>query len=203
MTTIHNFIIVSYFTVGTPYATVAHDYLIPTLEMARINCDVRGVISQGSWIKNTSFKSTFVRQMLDKHPNFDIVFVDCDAEVVRFPFLFMNIPDEFDIAVHYLDRGSWYDNGNTGKELLSGTIYFRNNENARRIVDNWVEESKSQNEWDQKVLQRVLENEKVFDLPLEYCYIKNLPDGREPLVKVLEPVIVHNQVSRKLRSVIR
>jgi len=199
----HNFIIVSYFTLDTPYAKIAHECLMPTLNHGRIESDVRGVDNLGSWMKNTSFKPAFIKMMLEQHCDSNIVWVDCDAEIVRFPSMFIHIPDEYDVAVHYLDRDKWYSNGNTGKELLSGTVFFRNNENSMRIVDKWKDECSKNEEWDQKVLQRVLEGEKVFELPIEYCYIKTMPDGSQPRVGVLEPVILHNQASRKLRDIIR
>jgi len=198
----HNFIIVSYFTLDTPYAKIAHDCLMPTLSRTDLTCDVRGVDNLGSWINNTSYKPTFIKSMLEKH-DCNIVWVDCDAEVIRYPEMFLHIPDEYDVAVHYLDRDKWYQGKNKGTELLSGTIFFRNNENSMRIVDRWKEECDKRLEWDQKVLQRVLENENVFELPIEYCYIKTMPDGSLPSVKVIEPVIIHNQASRKLRGLIR
>jgi len=88
---------------------------------------------------------------------------------------------------------------------LTGTLWFRNCEESRRIISAWDNACKTTNIWEQKVLQTVIAQMgvKCYELPLSYCYIKTLPGERPPLVKVENPVIVHNQVSRKLKRTIK
>jgi len=199
-----SFVICSYFTIDTPYQEVAHEYLMSSLyEHNIINSDIRGILNLGSWSKNTSYKPTFIKQMLENHPDKDIVFLDADAEVIQYPALFDAIPEEYNIAVHLLDRDKWYNRDAGGvEELLSGTLFVRNCPEALDLVEKWerlcaVEPTR----WEQKLLQTIIEEENVsiYELPLSYCYIKTMPDGSEPNIKCEHPVIVHNQVSRELR----
>jgi len=53
-------------------------------------------------------------------------------------------------------------------------------------------------------LQELMKKHKdilVYDLPIEYCYMTSLPDGRAPLVQC-EPVIKHYQKSRELKRLL-
>jgi len=199
-----SFIIVSYYTLNTPYQKVAHDYLMRSLSKLDMESDVRGVNSLGTWQRNTLFKATFVKQMLDIHANKNIVFLDADAEVLKYPALFDEIPEEYSIAAHYLDRGKWYRNGDISKELLSGTLFVRNNNDAKRIVNKWEHACNSHKMiWEQFLLQATVEQEKslVYELPIEYTWIKSLPNGSAPFVKPNGPIYIqHNQVSRKLKK---
>lgn len=200
------FIITSYYTIDTPYQQVVHDYLMNSLNKLDIKSDIRGVEDLGSWQQNTSYKPIFIKRMLEKYPETDIVFVDADAEVLSYPKLFDEIPEEYDIAVHILDRDCWYNRKfgeNENKELLSGTLLIRNNSRTRALVDRWIRDCLSRPfEWEQVILQRVLteNNIKVYELPLSYCYIKTMPLGEAPFVKCDDAVIVHNQVSRRLKK---
>jgi hypothetical protein len=200
------FIIASYYTIGTPYVDVCHAFLMPSVTELRLRTDIRGVTNLGSWQKNTSYKPEFIRLVMERHTE-DIVFVDSDAEIIRYPELFNNIPEQYCIAAHILDRNAWYGYANLQKryELLSGTLWIRNCAESRRVLDAWMDGCKATNMWEQKVLQQVLEQLNItpYQLPLSYCYIKTLPGNRLPLINVEEPVIVHNQVSRTLKNRIR
>jgi hypothetical protein len=169
-----------------------------------LKVDIQGILSLGSWHKNTAFKPTFIREMLDRHPDHNIVFVDCDAEVLTYPNLFENIPDEFNFGAYTLDRGEWYRQGSTEKELLSGTLFIRNNQESRRVVDQWIDKCKTSRMWEQRVLQDLIQETgvPVFALPLSYCYIATMPNGDEPFVSCPNVVIRHNQVSRKYRHLV-
>jgi hypothetical protein len=200
------FIIVSYFTINTPYQLVAHNHILPSLEQMKLKSDIRGIESFGSWQANTRFKPKFIREMMNKHTE-DIVFIDSDADVLEYPVLFDQIPEDYDIAVHILDRDLWYNqNFNEEKEVLSGTLYIRNNDKVKEIVDHWIRLCEMAPEiWEQQLLQQVIKknNVKVYELPISYCYIASLPDGREPFVKCDKPVIKHHQASRKFKMVVR
>jgi hypothetical protein len=122
--------------------------------------------------------------------------------------LFDEIPNEFNFAAHVLNRDAWYNVNfpeDQKKELLSGTLFVRNCAESKEVVKEWIDECKSSKEWEQRVLDRVLKrnNVKVYELPIEYCWIKTLPNGSSPFVKCDNPIIVHNQCSRQLRNQIK
>jgi hypothetical protein len=202
-----SFIICSYYTLNTPYVEVAHKFLMSSLvKFPHIIKEVIGVENLGSWQANTSFKPKFLLAMLNKHPSKNILFLDCDVEINGSLDLFCNIPLEYNFAAHYLDKNKWYGK-NYGKDyldLLTGTLFIRNTVKSSQIVQKWLEKCTNCNIWEQKILQKVLVefDEKIFNLPIEYCWIKSLPNGAKPIVQVKAPIIVHNQVSRVLKKVI-
>lgn len=199
------FIVTSYFTLGTAYADVCHKFLMPTVRGLQLHSDIRAVPNKGTWLKNTAYKPEFLRAMMETHKE-NLVFVDVDAQINFYPGLFLEIPEEYYVAAHFLDKNAWYgrDYGSNRFELLSGTLWFRNCAQSKLLLEAWDSACKSTNTWEQKVLQQVMTDLGItcFELPLSYCYIGSLPGDREPLVKVENPVIVHNQVSRKLKRTI-
>lgn len=199
----NNFRIVSYYTLGTPYVQVAQDHIIKSLKVfPTLKTDIRGVNNLGSWQANTVYKPKFLLEMLELYPNENIVFVDCDAEILEFPDLFNKIHESYNVACHYLDRETWYKKSypeGQKKELLSGTLFLRNNQQAKEIVYQWYTKAYANNIWEQKVLQKTIseKNIPVFELPIEYCWIKSLPNGDLPHVTPKSPIVIrHNQVSR-------
>ena len=128
--------------------------------------------------------------------------MDCDAEIREYPTLFDDIPTDFDLAAHILDRSAWYGSSDMGTELLSGTLFVRNTPNVRNLLDVWIKRCETSTTWEQRILQSLISEFKIkiYELPIEYCYIKSLPDGSPPKVKCEKPVIVHNQVSRQYRT---
>ena len=194
------FVVCSYYTFDTPYQQVAHECLMPSLFEAKIPADVRGVQSLGSWGKNTSYKPTFIKRMLTLHPDKNVVFLDADAQVMLYPELFGEIPEEFNIAVHILDKDRWYNRKNGGEqELLSGTLFVRNCEASHKILDRWIHLCAVKHlMWEQKILQEVIDEMgiPIYELPISYCYIRTMPDGSDPHVKCEKPVVVHHQCSR-------
>jgi hypothetical protein len=103
-----SFIICSYYTQNTEYEEVARNYLIKSLSaFPNLKSDVRGVENLHSWAKNTSYKAQFIIDMLEQHTE-NIIFVDCDAEIISYPELFDNIPNKYNFAAHTLDRNKFY-----------------------------------------------------------------------------------------------
>ena len=199
------FTIVSFYTVGTVYAEVAHQYLMPSIQKLQLKSDIRGILSLGSWQKNTSYKPKFILEMLDHGLN-DLVFVDSDATITTYPELFDKIPSNFDFAVHTLDKNAWYglDYGQDKYELLTGTLFVRNNQRARKILNLWIQNCENTTMWEQRVLQNLVEEYEIpiYPLPLGYCYINSLPDGTKPRIKIDNPTIIHHQVSRKYKNLV-
>lgn len=189
-----SFIITSFYTLNTPYQRVMHDYLMPSLLNLPIERDIRGVPNLGSWQKNTSYKARFLWEMLNKHPDKNIVFLDGDAELLKYPKIFEEIPEEYIIASHILDRNLWYgkEYGLNRYELLSGTLWLRNCSETKNLLIDWVDRVEKSKNWEQRVLHQLVKekNIPVYHLPLEYCYIISLPDGRDPIINLVEGEVV-------------
>lgn len=187
------FIVCAFYTKETFYETEAKE-LIATAERFGLRHDVRGYESRGAWVRNASIKPEFIRDMLLLHPDENILYVDVDARFRQYPSLY----DEFDgdIGVHYRER-----HGKKGAELLSGTIFLRNNEAVRRLAGIWIDAQRAQRDaWDQRVLQEVIERYagelgiKVINTPPQYTQIF------DSMRKYGEPVIEHMQASRRARK---
>jgi len=201
------FILVSFYTKNTPYEHVMREYLGKSLQQYDIPSVIYAVESQGKWMKNVAMKPEYILLALHDYPGVNLVFIDADATLERYPTLFQEMPAEADLAVHYLDKNAWYQNTYTPQyELLTGTMWFRNSEKVKRLVQLWLRDAQMSGIVEQRCLQHILEKEQgaynIYKLPLSYCYMASLPDGRDPLVKVEHPVITHYQLSRKYRRLI-
>ena len=86
---------------------------------------VCGYESRGSWVANCAIKPEFVAEMLEIYSE-DLLYVDADAILHRSVHELDHVIA--DIGAHYL----------MDRELLSGTLFFRNNEKVKKLVDRWV-----------------------------------------------------------------
>ena len=197
-------IYISYYTKNTPYEKVMNTHLKPSLERWNLIHDIEAVEDFGNWQKNTSYKAKFVLQKLLQHKK-PVVFIDADATIEKHPSLFWEIPEDYDIAVHYQDWYKQWRNDPCGKrfDLLSGTVMFRYNERVLSLVRKWVERTKISTKWEQKVLQALTEENKdikVFKLPVTYCTVI-MKKGEIPnYVKKEDVIILHHQASRRLKN---
>lgn len=198
-------VFVSYYTEGD-YEAVAERYLLPSLKKWKLLYEVQKIGDIGNWQLNTSYKSKFILEMLNKH-KCPIVFLDADAEILKFPELFYKISDKYDIGAHFLD---WYwrwrkEKGNPKREFLSGTLYVPYKQKAIDLIKQFEKEVKEHpNIWEQKAMQRVIERRKdllIYDIP--YSYI-TFPSQNEALpvhmIEESEIHILHHQVSRKYKN---
>jgi hypothetical protein len=195
------YIITSYYTKNTPYEKVVDDYLLKSLNKLDLLHHVIGIENLGSHQKNANYKPQFVLDEMNGFPDKDIVFLDADAEVLQNPILFETL--NCDIAFHFLDWFSWFGHHKGKKELLPGTLFVKNNDKMKQLVKKWAELAKDSYQWDGYILQQMLEHDKsieIYNLPIEYCYMKTMPNGNLPSVKIKNPIIVHNQVSRLYRK---
>ena len=165
--------------------------LIKSLNSFHIPYSIRCIEDQGSWQKNTQFKPRFILgKMKQFHPQ-PIVYVDVDAIFMHYPMLFDQL--NYDIGVHVLNHHPKKPEVKRN-EMLSGTLYFGNTERSKVLVQRWIDECEKQPDvWDQKILQQVIGSD-FYNLPQEYCTI--FDDLKQPA----EPVIVHYQASRKVKS---
>lgn len=192
-----------FYTTNTPYQKVGADYLEASAAKFNLPICITPVKDLGNWYANTAQKPKAILDQLKffVKENDALLFLDADATIEKYPDLCDILPDNVDIAFHRLNWKTWYGYETEFFELLSGTIFIRNNERTRKLCQDWYDEAQKSNEWEQKVLDRVLKNHnvKVYELPIEYCFIKTRPNEQEPLIKC-DPVILHHQVSRKLKK---
>lgn len=192
-----------FYSEGSPYKQVGIDYLEKSLEKFSVKCIITKTQNFGNWQRNVAEKPKAILEQLNSlNRDESLVFLDADATVERWPSLFEQIPEEYDIAFHMLNWKTWYGYDTEFFELLSGTMFFRNNDKVKNLCREWHDQAIKSGEWEQKVLTRVLNNHKlsVWELPLEYTYIISRPGELEPLHKIKEPIIIHHQVSRKYKN---
>lgn len=195
------YIITSYYTNNTPYKQVMNDYLLKSLKILGIDYHVEPIRDMGSHQKNANYKPKFILEEMNKYADKNIVFLDADAEVLQIPVLFDQL--KCDIACHELNWSTWYNKPSNIKELLPGTLWVKNNDKMKQFIEEWADVSENNYKWDGHILQDLLKQDKSIDfvnLPLEYCYIKTMPNGSLPFIKIDKPFIVHNQVSRLYRK---
>lgn len=182
-----SFTIISFYTQNTPYETeVVH--LLESLDKLGLPYHIQGVKSKGSWEKNCQFKADFILEAMENLDT-DIVWIDADAVVMQYPSLFESL--SCDIAFHFLAHRS---------ELLSGTLFIKNNMKMRAVVKKWIELNAGNTRWDQKNLQQIIESEVGLNteiLPTSYCKIFDNKYQQDA-----EPVIMHYQASRRFSRVI-
>jgi len=193
--------IISYYTPN--YAPVMEKYLMPTIQKFNLESDIQAVSSLGNWQNNTKFKPSFILSMLDKHKK-DLIWIDADATIEQYPALFWQIPQEYDIAVYYLDWFlHWKNKPNQPiRELVSATMMFRYNDKVMNLVYQWRQNCRDNNTgtWEQKILEQTLMKHteiNVYNLPNEYCCIL-LQDNSIPKY-IQNPVIIQHQASREYK----
>jgi hypothetical protein len=177
--------IIGYYTKNTPYKGEA-DNLIKTLNKFNLDYHIYEVENKKNWYLNCGQKSSVIKQAL-KDFKADILYVDVDARFLREPPL-QDLWSDIPRFATWINRRRQF-------ELLSGTIYFPNNEISKEIVQKWIEQQKkAPMVWDQKTLQTVVENNYAYlNLALEWCWIK------EFMKNIKNPIIWHTQASRRLK----
>ncbi|MEM9023252.1 MAG: hypothetical protein AAGB22_05905 [Bacteroidota bacterium] len=172
------------YTANTPYEEEVQG-LIQSVRQWGLKHHIRPFAHQGSWEKNCQHKAVFLRETLDRYSD-NVVWLDADARIVDTPALFNTL--EADFAFHYLALRN---------EVLSGTLFLRNNARVRALVDHWIRVNHTNRAWDQRNLQQILPKHpdlRVEHLPADYCKVFDL----EAQVAA-NPVIVHYQASRRFR----
>ena len=170
----------------TPEYKKYADNLIKTLDNQKLNHYIAPVNDLGNWDLNTKFKPTFILKQL-KESNTPIIWIDADSTIVRLPEALINMSDEVDIA--YRQRGD---------ELLSGVVYFANNEDVIQVVKEWQKACRDKRikKCDQEILHDVLETSNtelvVEELDPAYNYIVGLDSDEE-----VDPVIEAHRASTK------
>jgi len=162
-----------------------------------LDFDIVELQNLGNWQLNTHYKAKFILEMLEKHKDLDVCWVDADAIIQQYPVLFDNF--DYDLSVCIIDWSRYTNGHRTDKQLASGTIYIRNNNLMREFLKDWIQENEEhKNQLEQKNMQNILDKwqSKIdfLNLPDEYCKIFDLMKNIE------NPIIEHFQVSRELRN---
>jgi hypothetical protein len=189
------FLVIAYYTENTPYEALAAN-LKKSLQHFGIAHHIEGIKDLGSWEKNTHHKAHFIKKCLTDR-NQDLLCVDVDAVFKAYPDLIPTL--DCDIA-YRTENFRWRKD-----EALSGTIFLRNNDKVKRLVDRWIElneatpaERMKPETWEQKNMQRAqreISDIVYYNLPPEYTYIFDHTRAMFPGVR---PVIEHYQESRNI-----
>lgn len=200
----NNWYIGTFYTKNTLYEDICKHYLHKSCKQLDLEKKLYTVEieNEGNWYKNVAQKPRVILDLLTNviPENDCLVFLDADATIEKYPELFDNIPESIDMSFHVLSWKDWYGYNSDTTELLSGTIFIRNNQHTRNLCRQWYELANSSNDWEQKILERILFIDNKIPvtyqlLPVEYCYIISRPGNLPPLV-VKDPIILHHQISR-------
>ncbi len=192
---------ISFYSKDTIYEQLAKERLLPSLKKFNLDYKFYEIKNRGSWHQNTCQKPKIILEAMYEFKDKNIVWIDADAEIKKYPSLLYIISNDYNMGVHYL---SWEDHyGRTSDkgrfELVDGTIYIYNNEKMREFIEKWKQNSTDKETNHQKILARMLEERKdikVYDFGREYCYINTTPSGKKPAKIIESPTIVHYQASR-------
>ncbi len=186
-------LVMTFYTVNTAYEKEFEEFskLAGKFEVPFIAYPVE---SKGNWLLNCSLKPSLIRRALDEQED-DILYLDSDARIQQ------TLPQIKE------DRPGFcvWDAPWRAGELLSGTIYFPNNELSRNIIDEWIAAQNDTN-WKEILHQRKLEKiyKKYPHFLLSHDWV-NIA-GKNPasfMLKTEFPLIIHTQASRKHRNTIR
>lgn len=165
--------------------------LVRSLRTFGLQYEIDQIEDFGSWQANTQYKAQFILDKLDKYTGRPVVFVDVDAEIMRYPEAFCDLDKQADIACHWRN----------GRELLSGTMFVANSNATRTLLNSWVDLNQiNKFTWEQKNLQQLLDNSldiNMMRLGPEYCFIFDTMQKENPGI---DPVIEHFQASRYLKN---
>lgn len=175
--------IISYYTKDTPYEDLSHKFE-ENMREYNLSYYLYPVDNLGKWELNCAQKSIIIKSALAGFPEYDILYIDIDAIVMRQP------PFE---TIHRNLPGICFAGAKT---LASGTIFFPNNKASMDLVDRWITKQKEEPmEWDQRVLYKVLKMGEYYRMSDIWCSIKDIQE-------VPNAVIFHTQKSREFKSVI-
>ena len=197
----HKWRVISFYTTGTGY-----EEEIKSLEESLIRFGVDYHFfpcePKGSWRENLNYKSWCISEAFNMFPDQDIVFIDADGIMRKYPILFDKLSEtkEYDVAATF---HKYAPRSGDADELLSGTLWFPNNQKGKDLVDAWHKVGlENPNIRHQKCLRHAIDglqnngyNINVYRMPFEYTYVF---DYRYPVKR--QPIIEHFQASRRFRT---
>jgi hypothetical protein len=127
-----------------------------------------GLADKAAW------RSRALLRLLEAHPNEDVLLIDPDSVIHRRPAILLDEQD-YDVAIHY----------DVETLAVSGPIFIRRNELARRMVRMWSDFNRSFPEMDElENLSRLLGRSHlpiaVRRLPVTYAWVERLHRDRHP-----------------------
>lgn len=184
--------VIAFYTEDTPYQQEIEN-LIDSCNCFSLPYYIKAVPNRGDWARNVGIKPEFIQECLENFTS-DLLYLDADARIVGELELFNNSNNsKHDIYLHYLDN----------VELLTGTIYLKNCDKVKLLLELWVrEQQRCDREWDQKVLSRVIDKYRdmlqlsIGELPFSYVKIFD----KNPTVI---PIIEHFQASRRFKGAVK
>ena len=188
-------VVLSYFTRGTLYEKEAAG-LRRSCEKFGLEYCIEGIEPFGKWFEHAAYKAEYLLKKIEllKRP---ILWVDADAEFVRYPTFFSSLSCDFSLRV-FPDL-PFHD----PSHFLSSTVYFDYNPRVLELLSAWKEECRHQialcpedhEVWDQMLLKDVYAKEKekwkFTPLPDGYAAIFDRPEDINE-----ETVIIQYQASR-------
>jgi hypothetical protein len=202
---------VSYYTDNGIYPELIKD-LKRSLEKHSLTYHIEKVKDSGSWVKNCAYKAEFMKKMLsDSNKDDCIIWIDSDAQIVKYPDLFLLGDQEFMIrgepggkskvpaGRERIHLPSNWPNDVAPCWFNSGTIFMRVCENSFKLCDRWLKlKTENPDHWDQWTLQQAWcdVKPKTDFLPRSYCQINKL-HGRDGAVILHRLASVEQRVNRK------
>ena len=189
-------LIISFYTVGTPYENEVQRLIASCTEWG-LETEIEGVPSQGSWEKNCALKPAFILKKIQQHGR-PVLWVDADA-------VFKQRPDFSDFAACDLAvRLNEFLPKTHASRIVSNTVYVRNTQEGIAVVGEWARRSeegvaapgRALEFWDQTALRDALDAAPVRFLPMPLKYAK-IFDFDDLFISEKEVVIEHYQASRR------
>jgi len=168
--------------------SIAEKYLLSSVKNLKLNYYINEVPSLGNWRLNSNYRIDFIKQFLLTHEE-DVIFINIDATINSYPSLFDEIPEYYDIAIHYTEETKIH-NKIIPKHPLCGTIFLRNNEKVLKFLDSWEKELPNCEQRQRIAFEIALKQNpdiKLFELPSEYCYVVSTNKKSPTIV----PIISH------------
>jgi hypothetical protein len=176
---------VAYFTRDQLYEKVIQN-LYESFKKQGVAFDSYSFENPGSWLLGTRLKPGFILDMMRRHPDKNIVYIDADAVLNGYPDMFNHMRGDL-AAYHHRE-----------KEYATGTLYFKNTARVQEFVQTWIGIQDAMPELpDGPCYNKALtmfSDLHLVKLPMTYCSIFDLPDAPA------DAVIVHNQASRRARA---
>ena len=195
------YVVVSFYTRGTSYAKEIKK-LITSLRKFALPYHIFDFEPLGTWRSNLNYKSACILQAMEMYPDKDIVFIDADGVVRQDPVLFegLSIDDQYHVAATF---HKYAPESGDPDELLSGTLWFKNNGMSVGLVREWhnvaLEQPFVRHQKCLHIAIKRLQGNgnpiKVYRMPWEYTCIFDYVRSRGK-----QPVIEHFQASRRFRD---
>ena len=191
-------IFTSFYTTDTPYEEVIKN-LIKSFNKFNIKYLIKEYQNKGSWLKNLRYKTQCILEVMQE-TKLNVIYTDADSIIKQYPILFEHFPKNTDWAA-YVRKERVTTFFKTG-ELLTGTMFFANNNNVIKFLKLWDKATKNTSDkTEQHILQQMFNDNvhkklKFRELPENYCHIFDHISSQSP-------VIEHYQYSRKYRKFIK